>query len=129
MFKVLHPSLHVQELCPSKGQKDPWSKDILGMILIVAVVRLLSHVRLFATPWSAAHQAPLSFTISRNLLKLMSIETGCHSAIPSCVVPLSSCLQSFPVSGAFSVSWLFPLGGQSIGALASASVIPMNIHN
>ena len=46
MFKVLHPSLHVQELCPSRGQKDPWSKDILGMILIVAVVRLLSHVRL-----------------------------------------------------------------------------------
>ena len=53
----------------------------------------------------------------------------CHPTIPSCVVPFSSCLQSFPASGAFSVSWLFPLGGQSIGALASASVFPMNIHN
>ena len=38
------------------------------------VVQLLSHVRLFVTPWTAARQASLSFTISRCLLKLMSIE-------------------------------------------------------
>ena len=38
------------------------------------VVQLLSHVWLFATPWTAAHQASLSFIISRSLLKLMSIE-------------------------------------------------------
>ena len=42
-------------------------------IYFVAVVQLLSRVQLFATP-SAAHQASLSFTISRSLLKLMSIE-------------------------------------------------------
>ena len=39
------------------------------------VVQLLSHVRLFATPWTAAHQASLFFTISQSLLKLMSIES------------------------------------------------------
>ena len=39
-----------------------------------AVVQLLSHVQLFMTPWTAAHQASLSFTISWSLLKLMSIE-------------------------------------------------------
>ena len=38
------------------------------------VVQLLSRVRLFATPWTAARQASLSFTISRSLLKLMSVE-------------------------------------------------------
>ena len=38
-------------------------------------VQLLCHVLLFATPWTAAHQAFLSFTISRSLLKLMSIES------------------------------------------------------
>ena len=38
------------------------------------VVQLLSHVQLFATPWTAAYQASLSFTISLSLLKLMSIE-------------------------------------------------------
>ena len=43
-------------------------------IKYVVVVQLLSHVRLFATPWIAAHQASLFFTISQNLLKLTSIE-------------------------------------------------------
>ena len=36
------------------------------------VVQSLSRVRLFATPWTAARQAPLSFAVSRSLLKLMS---------------------------------------------------------
>ena len=39
------------------------------------VVELLSHVWLFVTPWTAAHQASLSFTISQSLLKLLSIES------------------------------------------------------
>ena len=41
----------------------------------VVVVQLLSCVLLFATPWTAAHRASLSFTISRSLLKLMSIDS------------------------------------------------------
>ena len=41
----------------------------------VVVVQSLSHVRCFATPWTAAHQASLSFAISQSLLKLMSIES------------------------------------------------------
>ena len=40
-----------------------------------AVVQLLSCVRLFVTPWTSAHQASLSITISQSLLKLMSIES------------------------------------------------------
>ena len=40
----------------------------------VIVVQSLSRIRLFVTPWTAAHQATLSFTISQSLLKLMSIE-------------------------------------------------------
>ena len=43
--------------------------------LFVVVVQSLSHVQLFATPWTAAYQASLSFTISQNLLKLMSTES------------------------------------------------------
>ena len=53
----------------------------------------------------------------------------CHPTISSSVVPFSSCLQSFPVSGSFPVSQFFPSGGQSIGVSASASVLPMNIHD
>ena len=53
----------------------------------------------------------------------------CHPAISSSVVPFSSCLQSFPESGSFPMSQLFVSGGQSIGASALASVLPMNIQD
>ena len=52
----------------------------------------------------------------------------CHPTILSSLITFSSCLQSFPASGSFPVSWLFASGGQSIGALASASALPMNIQ-
>ena len=52
----------------------------------------------------------------------------CHPNVSSSVVPCSSCLQSFPASRSFPVSWLFTSGGQRIGASASASVLPMNIQ-
>ena len=52
----------------------------------------------------------------------------CHLTISSSVVPFSSCVQSFPASGSFLKSQFFTSGGQSIGASASASVLPMNIQ-
>ena len=53
----------------------------------------------------------------------------CHPTISSSVIPFSSCLQSFPASESFPMSQLFVSGGQSIGALASVSVLPMNIQD
>ena len=53
----------------------------------------------------------------------------CHPTISSSVVPFSSHLQSFSVSGSFPMSQFFASGGQSIGAPASASVLPMNIRD
>ena len=53
----------------------------------------------------------------------------CHPTISSSVIPFSSCLQSFPASGSFSMSQFFASGGQSIGVSASASVLPMNIQD
>ena len=90
------------------------------------VVQLLSCVQLFVTPWTAAYQAFLSFTISWTLLKLMSIEWVMPCNILFSVAPFSSCLQSVPASGSFPMSSLFASGGQSIGASASALVPPMN---
>ena len=72
--------------------------------------QLLSHVRLFVTPWTAARQASLSITNSQSLLKLTFIESVMRATISSSVVPFS-CLQSFPASGSFPVSWLFTSGG------------------
>ena len=53
----------------------------------------------------------------------------CHPTISSSVVPFSSWLQSFPASGSVLMSRLFTSGGRSIGASASASVLPMNIQD
>ena len=88
---------------------------------VVAVVHLHSCVRLFTIPWTTAHQASLSFTFSQSFLN-----SRYHLTISSSVIPFAFCLWSFPASGSFLVSQLFASGGQSIGASASASVLPMN---
>ena len=64
--------------------RSPWlAKQALNLYALgtsrllrdIAVVQSLSRVRLFVTPWTAARQTSLSFTISQGLLKLMSIES------------------------------------------------------
>ena len=56
------------------------------IIILLVVIQLLSRVQLFATTWTTACQASLSFTISQSLLKLMSIETvrPSNHIIPYC---------------------------------------------
>ena len=58
---------------------------------------------------------------------LHALNQWCHLTISSSVIPFS-CLQSFPALGSFLMSWLFLSGGQTIGASASASVLPVNIQ-
>ena len=99
------------------------------MKIVVVVVQLLSLVWIFVIPWTAAQQASLSFTISLSLLKLMSTESVIPISISSSVILFSSCSQYLPASGSFPVSWLFTSGGQSIGASASASVLPVIIQD
>ena len=57
-----------------------------------------------------------------------SLNQWCHPTISSSVIPLSSCIQPFPASRSFPMSWLFASVGRSIGVSASASVLPMNIQ-
>ena len=97
-----------------------------SFIFILCSVQLLSHVQLFATPWTAAHQASLSITNSWSLLKLMSIESVMPSNHLILCRPLLPCLQSFPASGSFQMSQLFASGGQSIGVSPLASFLPKN---
>ena len=78
----------------------------------------LQHARLpcpSPTPGACSNSCPLN--------------QWCRPTISSSVVPFSSCLQSFPASGSFPVSQFFASGGQSIGASASASVLPVNIQD
>ena len=67
------------------------------------------------TPWVHPNPCPLCW--------------WCYPAISFSVVPFSSCLQSFPASGSLPMSQFFTSGGQSIGTLASASGLPMNIQD
>ena len=90
-------------------------------------VQLLSSVRLFATPWTAARQASLSITNSQSLLKLISIEVVMPSNHLILCRPLL--LLSFLASGSFQMSQLFTSDGQSIGVSTSTLVLPMNFQD
>ena len=93
-------------------------------------IQLLSHVQLFATPWTAAHQASLSITNFWSLLKLMSIESVMSSNHLILCRPLLLPSSVFPRIGVFSSdSTLHIKGGQRIGASASTSVLPVNIQD
>ena len=85
--------------------------------------------QLFATPWTAAHQASLSFSISWSLLKLISIESVMPSNHLILCHPLLLLPSIFPsIRVFFPMSCLFTSGGQRIEASVSASVHPMNIQ-
>ena len=92
-------------------------------------IQSLSHIRLFATLWTAARQASLSITNSRSYSNSCPLCQWCHPTISSSVVPFSSRLQSFPASGSFQMSQFFSSGGQSIEVSASGSVLPINIQD
>ena len=91
-------------------------------------VQLLSHIRFFAAPWTAAHHVFLFITNSRRLLKLRSIQSVMPSNHLILCHPLLLLAQSFPASGSFPMSWLFASAGQGIGASALAPVLPVNIQ-
>ena len=80
------------------------------------------------TPWTAACQVLCSLLSHGSCSHSRPSSQWCHPTIFSSVVPFSSCLPFFPLSGSFPMNWLFASGGQSIGASASAlaSVLPMN---
>ena len=101
-----------------------WPAQSLGKILLFSSVQLLSHVRLFATPWTAACQASCPSPTPRVHPNPCPSSWWHHPTILSSVMPF--CPQSFPTSGSFQMSQLFASGGQSIGVSASTSVLPMN---
>ena len=103
------------------NMEDTWRKDLLVFSHSVMFSSLgphgLQHVRLpcpSPSPRACSNSCPWS--------------RWCHPTISSSVVPFSCCLQSIQTSGTFWMSWLFVSGAQSIGASASASVLPRNIQ-
>ena len=92
------------------------------------IVQSFCCVRFLASAWTAAHQA------SHPSPSPEACSNSCHveSVIPSNQLILCRLLlllpSNFPASGSFPMSWLFASGGQSTGASALASILPMNIQ-
>ena len=88
---------------------EEYQKD--SVVYTNVVVQLLSRVQFFGTPWMAARQASLSFTVSRSLLKLMSTELvmpSSHLILSHPLLLLPSIFQSIRV-------FFIASGGQSLG--------------
>ena len=93
-------------------------------------VLTLKIVMIMLTPrsgsWCKFHHIFLPPRVCSNSCPLSQ---WCYLTMSSSVTLFSSCPQSFPASGSFPNSWLFPSGGQSIRASASASDLPMTIQD
>ena len=124
---IIYPSRFLGFLCLiyEKGRLLQVCQSSAHSSVQFSSVQLLSHVRLFVTPWTAACQASLSITNSWSLLKVMSIK----SVMPSNHLILYCPLLLLPSSGDFPRSQFFTSGGQSIRVSASASVLPMSIQD
>ena len=116
----LHISKQQSKLLLSLNSPDESRHSLLSCSVTKSCLTLwprgLQHARLpcpLLSPRVCSNSCPLS--------------RWCHPTISSSVAPFSSCPQCFPASGFFPRSWLFSLGGQSIGA--SASVLSMNIQD
>ena len=92
-------------------------------------VQSLSRVRLFATPWTAAHQASLSITNSQSLPKPMSIESVMPSNHLILCHPILLLPSIFPSIRVFSNESALYISGQRIGVSGSTSVLPMNTQD
>ena len=116
VYQVLQE--HLGRWVPSRGLGGILSSSleearavVAASHVILAVVQSLNCVRLFATPWPAAHQASLSFTISWRLLKLISVELVMPSihlvlSCPLLLLPLiSSSIKVFSNESTLHIRW------------------------
>jgi len=112
--------------CADKGPQKTiiWHNTCTPMFV---VVQLLSHVWLCGC-MDCSTPASLFFTISQVISYSCPLSQRFYPTTSSSVTPFSFCLQSIPASGSFPMSRLFASGVQSIGASASASVLPVNIQ-
>ena len=121
------PNLFHPPLCPMPHPHVYMS--IIGICVSISSVQLLSRVRLFATPWTAAHQASLSITNSQSPPKPMSIESVRPSNHLILCRPLFLLPSIFPSIRVFSNESALHLRWPKYWSFCSASVLPMNIQD
>ena len=129
MIKVAHLGAltgkkHLSCLCPTK-----FRLLLLYLVVQFSSVQSLSRVRLFAAHESQHARLPCPSPTPGIHSNSCPSSQWCHPSISSSVVPFYSCPQSLPASESFPMSQLFTWGGQSTGASASASFLPMNTQD
>ena len=109
---------------------SPWISSLFHLHLPLSVQFSCSVVSNSLQPHGLQHtRLSYSSPTPRACSNSCPSSQWCHPTISPSVILFSSSLQSFPASGSFQMSQLFPSGGQSIGVSASASVLPMNIQD
>ena len=148
MFKLLHNSTHFtcyqsnaqnspsqsSTVCEPRPRCSSWIKKGRGtkdQIANIYSVQLSCSVMSDSLqPHGLQHTRPPCPSPTPGVYSnSFPLSQWCHSIISFSVIPFSSHLQSFPVSGSFLTSQFFTSGGQSIGVSASASVLPMNTQD
>ena len=129
MYKYVHTCTHIYSYIFTCVQ---YKGMVKRMDFATNVVRLFSHSVMPSSLWPHGVQhtwLPCPSPSPGVCSNSSPLSQWSHPTISFSVIPFSSCLQSFPASWCFLVSWLFESGGQSIGVSASASVLPVNIQN
>ena len=104
-------------------------KMLIVLCIFISSVQSFSHIWLFATPWTEAHQASMPFTNSQSLLKLMSIKPVMISSHLILCHSLLFLHSVFPNIRVFSSEFVLHIRWPNIGVSTSASVLPANIQN
>ena len=107
-----------------------WTEIEKGKGSIYPSVQFSSVTQLCLNLWDpmdCSKPSPCPSPTPRVYSNSYPLSRWCHPTISSSVIPISSCLQSFPGLGSFPMSWSFPSGGQSIG-VSSFSSSPSNEH-
>ena len=138
-FTVRHCIQYSNTLCLCQAQMSGSNCESSGDIASTSVVfkvlsvqfshSVMSNSLELLRPHGLQHARPPCPPTPGAYSDSCPLSRWCHPTISSSVIPFSSCLQSFPASWSFQMSQLFTSGGQRVGALASASVLPMNTQD
>ena len=130
-YKIVRNNRWLLQAVGSQRVRHDWAAftSLHFIIVFVVVAQSLSHVPLFP-PHGVRHtRLPCPSPSPGAYSNWCPLSRWCHPIIFSSVVPFSPCLQFFPATESFLMSWLFTSGGQSVGASASASVLLTNIQD
>ena len=102
-----------------------WKMPVLLVLLLLRHIVVSSSLRSHGMPHTRLLYPSMYPRVCSNSCPWRQ---WCHPTMSSSVTPFSSCPQSFPTSGSSPMSWFFASGGQTVGASASASVLPMKFR-